>query len=297
MTNNAEPPVEGTDTGGASGTPPAAPPAGGEPPKSPSSSAEGDSTPASPPPPASDSFAIPEAYKEKPWAAKIKTPDDMWKQIDNLQIAVGKKTVVPNLAEATPEEREAYYANFRPENQEAYGLAEVSPDVILPSVRDALSKGLLENGVSPVQAKPILEAIAAASLKEKEIAFSAEDFTAKAEEVLGKGYDPKPLQATLKSTLSAETYKGLMEGVPNANLVQIHKAMQEVVKAYGIKESGAHTDAGHGQQKVADPAARSKQLMDEIVAMSKRPHTAEEKQKLIDERNAIFTQLASKQGA
>lgn len=295
--SDATPPAETADTGGeatpattaAAATPPNDPTE--NPTTPPSAGAEGTEAPK-----ATSAFAIPDEYKEKPWAAKIKGEGDLWKQIENLQAAVGKKTVVPDLAKATEEERETYYASLRPNDPAAYGLETIPADVILPSVRTALQEGLLKNGVSPVQAKPILEAIAAASMKEKEAAFSAENFTAEADKVLGKGYDPKPLQATLKSTLTPQTYAALMDGVPNVTLVQVHKAMKEVVDAYGIKESGAHTDAAKGVTKAADPEARSKQLLVELVELTKRPHTAQEKQKLIDERNAIFEQRI-KQGA
>jgi len=36
------------------------------------------------PPPASPDFKVPDAYKDKPWANKIKTEEDLYKQIDNL---------------------------------------------------------------------------------------------------------------------------------------------------------------------------------------------------------------------
>lgn len=296
MSDDSAPPAEAAPDA----TPPATPPqgGGGDAPKPDANPGMGgqDTPSAAPSDPKEPTFTLPDEYKDKPWAAKIKNEGDLWKQLENAQALIGKKTVVPDLAKATPEEREAYYANFRPENVEVYGLADVSPDVILPSVRDALGKGLFENGVSPVQAKPILEAVAAASLKEKEVAFSAENFTAEAEKVMGKGYDPKPLQATLKSTLSADTYKSLMEKIPNQNLVQIHKAMKEIVDAYGIKQSGAHVDAQPGTQQITDIAAYRKQLRDDIAALSKRPHEAAEKQALINKLNATYENQV-KQGA
>jgi hypothetical protein len=104
------------------------------------------------------------------------------------------------------------------------------------------------------------------------------------------------LQAALKGVLSPETYKGLMDDVPNVNLVHIHKAMKEVVAAYGIKESGAHIDAGQGAPKLADVGGQRAELRNKIVALSKRPHEAAEKQVLIDALNATYV-TAQQKGA
>lgn len=301
MTDNATPPADNADTGGASGTPPAAPPGGGEPPKSTESASDS-------PPPASTSsegtadsttFKLPDEYKDKPWASKIKSESDLWKQVENLQALAGKKTIIPDLSKATPEEREAYYAALRPKSVDEYGLAQLTDDFMLPGVKAALADGMLKEGISPVQAKPILEKLAAASQEAQLAAFDPKNFAAEAEKVegLGKGYEPKVVQNALKSVLSPDAYAGIMENIPNANLVQIHRAMKEIIDAYGIKESGSHVEAPLGTQKTVDPEARSKELFNEIVALSKRPHTQEEKQKLIDERNAIFQQRARAQGA
>lgn len=281
MTTQEAPPPAAADTGAT----PAADAAGAPPPSAEATAAPATTTEATPPP--ATEYKVPDEYKEKPWAAKVKSESDLWKQVDNLQGLVGKKSIPPDLSKATTEEREAFYAQTRPADVAAYGLDKVPDDVMLPGVKAALGEQLLKNGVSPVQAQPILEAVAAASLKEKEAAYSPDSFTAEAEKVMGKGYDPKPMNRILKSNLSPEAYAAVND-MPNTNLVAMHRAMKEIVEAYGIKETAAHTGASTAPVGSTDVVKIRADLRAEIGKLIHRPHTAEEKQGLIDKLNATY---------
>ena len=292
MTTGESTPPAGADTGA---TPPAAPPAGGTPPggegtppQTPPATPDGGAgIPPSSPSSASGDYKIPDEYKDEPWASKVKSESDLWKQVKNLQGLVGKKSIPPDLSKATPEEREAFYAQTRPADVAAYGLDKVSDEVMLPGVRAALGDQLLKNGVSPVQAQPILEAVAAASAKEREAAFNPENFMAVAESVMGKGYDPKPLNKIIKSNLSPEAYEGI-NNMPNVNLVAMHKAIKEIVDAYGIKETSAHTGASQAAASSTDVTTVRANLRAEIGKLIHRPHTYEEKQGLIKQLNDTY---------
>lgn len=60
--------------------------------------------------PSSPSFVVPEAYAKEPWAAEVKSFDDLWKRTSELQILAGKKGYVAPADNATPEERRAFYS-------------------------------------------------------------------------------------------------------------------------------------------------------------------------------------------
>lgn len=291
------------------GTPPAGgdatPPAAGADGASPNAQGAPSTPPGSPPaqpdgktatPPSADSspsgeWKLADEHKDKPWAPKVKSEADLYKQLDNLTALAGKKFAAPDFEKATPEEKEAFLAQLRPADVTAYGLDQVTDDVMLPGVKQALGEQMRAQGIHPAQAKPILEAVAAASAKEREAAFNPDNFIATAEAVMGKGYDPKPLNRIIKSNLSPEAYEGI-NNMPNANLVAMHKAMKELIDAYGIKETGAHTAAGQGAPAAPDlPTTRAK-LREEIAALRHRPHTVQEKQVLIDKLNATYKQTA-----
>jgi len=60
------------------------------------------------------SFAIPEAYKDKGWIEKIKSPDDLWKSLDNAQSLIGKRQIPTNDA-SDDEWNQFYKAAGRPD--------------------------------------------------------------------------------------------------------------------------------------------------------------------------------------
>lgn len=226
-------------------------------------------------------FKLPDAYKDKPWAAKIKTEDDLYKQIENAQALLGRKQVVPDLGKASDAEREEYYAQLRPADVEAYGLKDVPDTVLLPDVKTALGEQLLKQGISPVQAKPILEAVAKASDAEAAKLYAPENFQVEAEKVMGANYDPKPLNAIIKSNLSADAYAGI-NALPNVQLAAIHRAMKELVDQYGIKETSAHTETTQGKTTPPDVDAQRAQYRKEIADLRHKPHTEADKKKLTD---------------
>jgi hypothetical protein len=75
-----------------------------------------------PPPP---SFTVPEEYKARGWVEKIKTPDDLWKTLDNAQSLLGKKPVGLPAADAPDEEWNKYYNIARPESADKYTFSDV----------------------------------------------------------------------------------------------------------------------------------------------------------------------------
>jgi hypothetical protein len=70
-----------------------------------------------------NSFSIPETYKDRGWVEKIKSPDDLWKTLDNAQSLLGKRPAGIPANDAPPEEWERFYqAAGRPETPDKYEL-------------------------------------------------------------------------------------------------------------------------------------------------------------------------------
>lgn len=253
-------------------TPPAAKP-GETPPSDPAKAPE--PNPGDPPP-----YKIPDAYKDKPWAAKIKSEDDLYKQIDNLTALVGKKIVVPDLTKATDAEREEYYAQTRPKDVAEYDFGE-SVD---PLISKGMGESLMKNGVTAVQANAIIK-----------------DYQTAEKALLAAQYDPAGIQAAMEPSFGKDwqTFTGqtklmldkimtpedsqLLDNLPNAYISLIYrtlgntiKAVDKVAKDYGMKETAAHILAGGAAPTVVDMTVKRETIRAELAKMIHRPHTVAE---------------------
>ncbi len=291
--------AEGVDGGGAApegetpvdNTPPAdtgvTPPADdATPPK------EGDTPPADTPPaddvPKGSEFKLPEEFKDKPWAAKIKSEDDLYKQIDNLTTLAGKKNAYPS-ADATPEQLDEYFQGLRPESKEAYDFGEDHPN---PDVAAKFGDMLFDAGVSKHQGQKLIEAYNAFEKSTIEEATSAEGFETIMTEKFGKEYDGvvTNVSKSLTEHTSKET-QDILNKMPNQYLGAMYEAMDSFLKAYGANEGGdnKHTEKAGLPAGGKDINEVRANLRAEMRALDQKPHTAEQKQKLIDELQATYT--------
>lgn len=291
MTEVTPPPTG--DTGGSSGAtaPAAAPaPATGTPPAAATPPA-GATPPPATTPPADGAYKIPDAYKDKPWASKIKSEDDLWKQLDNTQQLVGKKVIVPDLTKATDTEREEYYAQTRPADVTAYQFSEDTD----PAIKAVLGETMLKNGVSAVQANAVIKAYQEAEKTSTAQFFSTEGMEAEFKKSFGDGWKEASgkAQAIINATVAAKHLSkedaAALDKLPNPMLALVMRTVDGLTKAYGIKESGAHVNAGGGVATGTDVEAQRKDLRAQIAALPSRHHTADELQGLKDQLAATYT--------
>lgn len=252
---------------------------------------DGQPDPAAPPAPkapdAPVDFKLPDEYKDKPWASKIKSQDDLYKQIDNLDKLAGKKAVIPDLTKATPEEREAFYAQTRPKSADEYAF---TPDVPLdPTIKSGVTEMLMKNGISATQGNEIIKS-----------------YQAMEQQLLTKQFDPKDMQTAMETAFGKDwqtitgqtrnTLKGLMtpsdqtqlDAIPNVYLSLIYRTLGNVVKAYGIKETDQAHLQGGGAPAPADVNGVRQGLRDQMNALSSRPHTEPQMKELRDKLTATY---------
>lgn len=243
-------------------------------------------TPTPTPAPTND-FKIPDAYKDKPWAAKIKSQDDLYKAFDGAQELIGKK-VLPamDLTKATPEDLAKFNEAHRPAEATAYKLAELGLD---QEVGSTLEKIFHENGVPVHQAVASVKAYQAFENSKLQQATSAEGFKKEMSGKFGEQYDPvvKEVVTLHKQHTSPETQK-LFETLPNNVLAAVYELTHNMAKAYGAKESGAQGDDKTGTPTGQSVEERRTGLRNKIAELEKRSHTAAEKQKLVDELHGTY---------
>ena len=231
---------------------------------------------------------MPDEYKDKPWAAKIKSLDDLYKQVDTLDALKGKKTIAPDLATATPEEREQFYAQLRPKDASEYQF----PDTGIPmppEYKTAVTDMFMKNGISATQANEIIK-----SYQEMGNAATA------------KMFDPAEFETTLKTAFGDDwkgvtanvrnTIKGMMtpedqkmlDNIPNAYLATIYRTLGNVVQKFGVKETDTAHFNGPGNAQPSDINAVRADLRAQIASLPGRPHTAAELQGLRQKLAATY---------
>lgn len=104
------------------------------------------------------SFAIPDAYKDRGWAEKIKTSDDLWKTLDNAQSLIGKRPAgIPSQDASDDEWGQFYKAMGRPDEPkydftDPEGLPE---GFDTSSFKEQASQILHKAGLTPKQANAV----------------------------------------------------------------------------------------------------------------------------------------------
>lgn len=281
----------GTGTPPAQGTPAAdtqTPPAGQTPPPANTEQPKADAQtppvdvkdPATPDPKAADAaaFKIPDEYKDKPWASKVKTLDDLWKQLDNTQTLVGKKTIVPDLTKATDAEREEYFAQTRPKDVAEYVFADTAQGPVDPAIKTAMGDILMKNGVSAFQANNIIKGYQEAENALLTQQFSPDGMKSALETAFGADWEKVTghTRRMINGLMSPDDQKAL-DHLPNTYLATIYRTLGNVVKAYGVKETDAHVLMDKGGPAPANIDSVRQGLRDQLSKMSMQPHTAEQK--------------------
>ncbi len=231
-------------------------------------------------------YKVPDAYKEKPWASKIKSDDDLWKQVDNLQTAVGKKgMIIPDFKTATPEQIEEFVSATRPADKGVYKFGEGVDEGFVGEVGDIF----LKNGISEYQGNKVIEAYQALEDKRVTEATSADGFKAVMAKSFGDKFegDVKAVTTEIGTRLSPED-KQMLEGIPNQYLGMIYRLTRSMQKAYGANENGSAHTGDNGSPGTQDLTAVRAGIRTEIAALSTRMHTAEEKQTLINKLQATY---------
>jgi hypothetical protein len=80
---------------------------------------------AEPSQPQANNFAVPEAYKDRGWAAKVKSQDDVFKLVDNQDQLIGKRPAGIPAPDAPQEEWDKFYQAARPESPDKYTLPDI----------------------------------------------------------------------------------------------------------------------------------------------------------------------------
>lgn len=191
------------------------------------------------------SFSVPDAYKDKGWAKKVQSQEDLYKLVDNLDGLVGKKSVVPDLSDLTKPEAQEFLKTLK-------GNTKIE-DYKFPEGADAeFSKqvaGLFDAaGIPAPLANKIISEYSGIAEKIQAQQVSKEGLEAEWKKSFGDDYTEAAGKATnlIKENLSAED-RQLFEGIPNQYLGLVYRLADSFRKKYGASESGRAGEGGGGK--------------------------------------------------
>lgn len=237
-------------------------------------------------------WKLPDDQKEKPWAAKVKSEEDIYKQLDNLTALAGKKSIVPNLSDPnlSKEDKEAFFSQLRGKDATEYPIPE-NPAFATPAeMQPEVAKLFMENGVHPSQAEAIIKGYQDIGAKQVALQFDPEGFKSSMETAFGADWEKNTgaVRNTIKAMMNEADQKAL-DHIPNNMLGVVYRtlgntisAVNETLKKYGAKESFAHLQAPGGQIAQTDVGSQRQTWRNELAALTMRPHTEAEKNTIID---------------
>lgn len=239
------------------------------------------------------SFKIPDEYKDKPWAAKVTSEAELWKQLANTQELIGKKSIVPDLKTASPEDKEAFYKQMRPADVSEYQFAGEP----VPALKEGLAKAMMENGISATQANPVIAKYQELGAAEQEKLFDPEGFKTTMKDAFGDNWEQTTGAAynNLKAMMSPQD-QAMMQALPNPYVAMIYrtlgsvdKATQNMMKRYGVKETNlAHFSEPGQNTGGGDLEGMRATLRGQLAKMTSGFHTAEQKADLVKQLSDTY---------
>ncbi len=233
----------------------------------------------------SDTFAVPESYKDKGWAGKVKSMDDVWKLVDNLDGLAGKKMVVPDLENGSEAEIKTFIDTLRGQTKvEDYKFPDGSDENLTREVAQVFH----DVGIPASLGNKVIEKYIGIANKIAESNVSKEGLEAEWKKSFGDSYQDSAGKTTnlIKENLSAED-KALFESLPNNALGLVYRLANSLRVAYGANDSGTAGE-GQGSNRGVDVESTRKALRAKMAEMRSRPYDGDEYQKLVDELSATY---------
>ena len=184
-----------------------------------------------------------------------------------------------------------YKAALRPADKAEYKFS----DKTTTEEREAISNILHEAGTPAWMANEIVEKYSKMEEAREATLYSQDLYMKEMKESFGDQYEPVvgKIKTVLDRNLS-DADKTLLEHVPNNLLALIYRATNNIIDAYGVVDSGAAGSSPPGVTQPENLDAQADELLNQIKALDSRPHSAEERQALINKRAAIFDKKAAK---
>lgn len=145
-------------------------------------------------------FVVPDAYKDRGWVEKVKSPDDLWKTLDNAQSLLGKRPAGIPANDAPDEEWQKFFQAARPESADKYTLGDIEglPEgVDLAPYKAQAQKLMYDAGLTQKQADALWKQYLGVEMGA--VAQSQQDLDKRYDETLNKTFGEKRAEAEAKA--------------------------------------------------------------------------------------------------
>lgn len=250
-----------------------------------------------------ESFKLPEQFASKGWAKntpEFKTKDDYinWisQEYDKREEFLGGK--LDKYAEenglikppdwANEEAVKEFFNKITPEDVNKYPTGEFKDE----SAKELFNNAFKEAGVTEKGAKKLIETFNQYNQSILEQATNKEDYDKEMTELFGRDYEQvkQPIDNMLKGLISQDEMQVINDELPNKHVKIMYKIAKGLADKYGHKEDpkgGTNPDEMKGMSK-EEKFNKHAELTKKITELNNRPHTAEEKQALIDQLTNIY---------
>lgn len=195
--------------------------------------------------PAPGAFAIPDAYKDKPYLKGVDSADKVFKMLDGAQTLIGQKTPGRPADGAPQAEFDAYYESLgRPKTADEYVFEPVEGLQYDEKLTKSVKELMFKNGISAAQAKEVqkgFDSLVAQAVKDKGIELKQldQDFDKLGTEAFGAQREQVLAQSkALIDKHTSEKMKPYVAKLSNESLVVLADVLSNISKVY-IKEDGA----------------------------------------------------------
>ena len=238
-------------------------------------------------------FKVPDEYADRGWAKKVKSEDDLYKQLDELDKLAGKKQLGIDDFDATNSEHvSSVLDKMKPESVDAYEAPEYMDD----ATKDLATNALFEAGVPPEPANKALNQVAE-QLKQQDVDnFSKEGLENVLKEQFGDKYEQRfgQLQKEVREVLDDKQVEAI-ENMPNQTIGLLFSSFDKIMQAHGARDGTSPAGNNEGSGALTKEAAAS-QITDvrkQLNELSSKPHTQEQRSQLISRLQELHS-VASK---
>jgi hypothetical protein len=248
------------------------------------------------------SFNIPQEYAEKGWAKNAPQFKDHseftgWiaKRFDDQQEYLGGKVdklvneqgyiKPPNWENA--DEVKAFYERITPQDLNEYPTGDFQSE----EAKTFFNQAFKEAGLSKAGASKMIEAFNQYQNQILEAATDKADYEKRMEGIFGKDFQKakEPIDNMLTGLLTPEEMQRISDKLPNELVEVMYKISKGLADKYGHKEQpkGGTSPNNAGATK-EEKAAMHAQYTKELSELSKRPHSMEEKQAILNKMVNLY---------
>jgi hypothetical protein len=222
----------------------------------------------------SNSFNIPDEYKEAGWAGKINSVDDLWKQHANAQSLIGKKTIGIPTKDSSDEEWQDFNSKMAPADTK-YDFSNETPQ----EDKDFYQNMFIKNGINQKAGNEIIKGFNEYMASKIAAQRDPNDFNEKAEKMFGDKKVLAEVDSVINKYTSEEEQQFIEKSFTNDQLLAVTKIINSIKIDYGINLDSKLNSGKEEVGSEAPSSQRAQEITKEYLEKSKKGAMSAEEHK------------------